>query len=163
MTRAVIRRLLNRAGRRIDAQIDTGAGWQDTEALPWQAPFHSEFELARYEGQPEHARVLPVCPTSFRDFMVFEKHAIDAARGLTRRFMPAIYPVARAFERVTGRTFPPFRPHTLWYRQPIYYMSNALTLIPSGVPVSPPAYTTALDFELELGVGVIEHLIGGAE
>ncbi|AHH20044.1 fumarylacetoacetate hydrolase domain-containing protein [Nocardia nova SH22a] len=152
MTRAAIRRLLNRAGHSIDAQIDTGAGWQATDQLAWQSPFQPDFELERYADLPDGAGVLPVCPASFRDFMVFEKHAIDAARGLARRFMPAVYPVARIFERVTGGTFPPFRPHSLWYRQPIYYMSNALTIIPSGVPVCAPAYTEALDFELELGV-----------
>ncbi|MEN0139781.1 MAG: fumarylacetoacetate hydrolase family protein, partial [Rhodococcus sp. (in: high G+C Gram-positive bacteria)] len=89
---------------------------------------------------------------SFRDFMLFEKHAIDAARGMARRFMPKVYQDASAFERVNGGTFPQFRPNVLWYSQPIYYMSNALTVIPSGVPVCAPTYTKALDFELELGV-----------
>lgn len=31
-------------------------------------------------------------------------------------------------------------------------MSNALTIVPSGVPISAPSYSHALDFELELGV-----------
>ncbi|MEU1998788.1 fumarylacetoacetate hydrolase family protein [Nocardia gamkensis] len=154
-----IRRLLNRARRRIDVEVDTGDGWRPAadggcaaSAVP--AAFSTDFELARYDslGLAEGSPVLPVCPASFRDFMIFEKHAIDGARGLARRFVPAGYRIGRIYEGVTRRTFPPFRPHALWYRQPIYYMSNALTIVPSGIAISAPSYTRALDFELELGV-----------
>lgn len=152
MSRTVLRRLLNRAGGGIAAQVDIGEGWRATEQLDWQSPFRLDVELARYAGMPDSAAVLPVCPASFRDFMMFEKHVIDASRGMARRFMPQVYEEAVAFERANGESFPQFRPNALWYRQPIYYMSNALTIVPSGVPVCAPAYTTALDFELELGV-----------
>ncbi|MGU3502483.1 fumarylacetoacetate hydrolase family protein [Mycobacterium sp. C31M] len=148
----MLRRFLNRAGRSIDAQADTGEGWRETEQFGWQSPFRPDVELERYAGMPDGAAVLPVCPASFRDFMLFEKHVIDASRGMARRFMPQVYAEAVAFERANGESFPQFRPNALWYRQPIYYMSNALTVISSGVPVRAPAYTTALDFELELGV-----------
>jgi 2-keto-4-pentenoate hydratase/2-oxohepta-3-ene-1,7-dioic acid hydratase in catechol pathway len=84
--------------------------------------------------------------------MLFEKHAVDAARGFARRFVLAGYRVGQIFEMLTRRTFPAFRPNALWYRQPIYYMSNALTIVPSGTPVEFPSYSRALDFELELGV-----------
>jgi 2-keto-4-pentenoate hydratase/2-oxohepta-3-ene-1,7-dioic acid hydratase in catechol pathway len=156
-----MRRTLNRAQRRIDLHIDNGDGWRriaDSDcstgyfAIP-QA-FTTEFELARYDrlGLPDGATVLPICPASFRDFMVFEKHAVDAARGLARRFVPAGFRLARAYETLTRRTFPAFKPHALWYRQPIYYMSNALTVVPSEMPIAFPSYSRALDFELELGV-----------
>ncbi|MFI1919600.1 fumarylacetoacetate hydrolase family protein [Nocardia sp. NPDC020380] len=156
-----LRRILNRGEHRLDAQIDTGDGWRAIDesdsagglsAIP--PAFSTDFEIARYDalGLADGAEVLPVCPTSFRDFMVFEKHAIDAARGLAKRFVPGGYRVAKVYEAVTRRSFPLFRPPALWYQQPIYYMSNALTIVPSGVSVSPPAYSQALDFELELGV-----------
>ncbi|MFD8246917.1 fumarylacetoacetate hydrolase family protein [Nocardia sp. NPDC059691] len=156
-----MRRILDRSAHRIDSQIDTGTGWRtDTETdrsqgFPRIEPaFTVDFEISRYDalGLGDGTVVLPVCPVSFRDFMIFEKHAVDAARGLARRFLPAASRVATAYETLTRHTFPPFRPHALWYRQPIYYMSNALTIVPSGVPVSAPTYTRALDFELELGV-----------
>ncbi|WP_435592574.1 fumarylacetoacetate hydrolase family protein [Nocardia sp. bgisy118] len=156
-----MRRTLDLAERRIEVHIDTGDGWQSadeidssTEAFAIPSAFTTEFELARYDsmGLADGATVLPVCPASFRDFMVFEEHAIAAARGLARRFVPAAHRLGRAFETLTRRTFPAFRPHALWYRQPIYYMSNALTIVPSGVPITCPAYSRALDFELELGV-----------
>lgn len=90
--------------------------------------------------------------------MVFEKHAVDAARGMARRFVPAGSRLAGAYETLTRRTFPAFRPHQLWYRQPIYYMSNAVTIVPSGIPIAFPSYSRALDFELELGVVLGEPL-----
>ncbi|MQY20487.1 fumarylacetoacetate hydrolase family protein [Nocardia macrotermitis] len=155
-----MRRVLDLAARRIVTQLDPGTGWGDAGtttaesgfAIP--AAFDAEFEVARYErlGLGDGDVVLPVCPVSFRDFMLFEKHAIDAARGLARHFLPAGYRVGQLYETLTRRTFPMFRPKPLWYREPIYYMSNAMTIVPSGIPVGFPAYSRALDFELELGV-----------
>jgi 2-keto-4-pentenoate hydratase/2-oxohepta-3-ene-1,7-dioic acid hydratase in catechol pathway len=156
-----MRRTLNRTERRIDTYVDNGDGWQQagetsSTAGVFTVPraFTPEFELARYDrlGLADGDTVLPICPVSFRDFMVFEKHAIDAARGMARRFLPAGYRSGRAYETLTRRTFPAFRPHRLWYRQPVYYMSNALTMVPSGIPVAFPSYSRALDFELELGI-----------
>jgi len=83
--------------------------------------------------------------------MLFEGHYIAAARGYVRRFQPAVGHVAGVFERATKRTFPMFPPPRLWYREPIYYMSNAQTFVPSGTPVPFPPYSKALDWELELG------------
>ena len=94
--------------------------------------------------------VLPFEPRSFRDFMLYERHAIDAARGLVRHFMPRVWPLVRAWEAVLGAPFPPLKPHALWSRQPIYYMGNHLAFGGDG-DVCAPAYTHALDYELELG------------
>lgn len=156
-----MRRILNRSEQRIDAQVDTGDGWRDADEsdsasafFTVRPAFTTAFEIERYErlGLADEANVLPLCPASFRDFMVFEKHAIDAARGMARRFVPGGYRIGRVYEALSRRTFPPFRPSSLWYRQPIYYMSNALTVIPSGIPITFPPYSRALDFELELGI-----------
>lgn len=100
--------------------------------------------------------VLPFAPRAFRDFMLYETHAIDAARGFVRRFMPAAARIASAYETVTRRTFPPLRPSALWYRQPIYYMGNYLTITADGDDIAIPPYTHALDYELELGF-VLAH------
>lgn len=114
--------------------------------------FSAEWELANARRHHDlSGHVLPFQPASFRDFMLYEKHAVDAARGMVGRFMPAAAPVARAFENLSKKTFPPFRPKPLFYRQPIYYMSNHLSFVPSGTPVPFPSYTSALDYELEIG------------
>ncbi|KVZ18410.1 fumarylacetoacetase [Burkholderia cepacia] len=94
---------------------------------------------------------LPFQPISFRDFMLYEKHVIDASRGYARRFVPGGYRLAALFEGLARRPFPAFRPRPLWYRQPIYYFGNHLTFVPSGSPVRSPSYSCALDYELELG------------
>ncbi len=95
--------------------------------------------------------VIPFEPRSFRDFMLYEAHAIAAARGFVSRFMPGAARVVGAYEALTGRTFPRLKPHALWYRQPIYYMGNHLTVATDGDEIAIPSYTRALDYELELG------------
>lgn len=97
------------------------------------------------------AALLPFEPRSFRDFMLYEAHAVDAARGFVRRCMPAVARVVAAYEAVTRRTFPKLKPHALWYRQPIYYMGNHLTFAGDTDDIAMPPYTQALDYELELG------------
>lgn len=95
---------------------------------------------------------LPFHPLSFRDFMLYERHAIDAARGLVRRFMPRLRPLVAAYEGVAKRPFPPLRPKKLWYERPIYYLGNHLSFLPDGATIPWPSYTKVLDYELELGV-----------
>jgi len=103
------------------------------------------------EPTPDSDVVMPFAPRSFRDFMLYEAHAIAAARGFVREFMPGVLPIVRAYEALTGRAFPSLRPHALWYRQPIYYMGNHLTFATDGDEIAIPSYTRALDYELELG------------
>lgn len=114
--------------------------------------FDAGWELDRADVHLQQAEaLLPFQPASFRDFMLYEQHGIDAARGLIRRFHPGQYRLAAAVERITRRPLPALKPKPLFYRQPIYYMSNALTIVPSGTPIAAPAYSRALDYELEIG------------
>jgi 2-keto-4-pentenoate hydratase/2-oxohepta-3-ene-1,7-dioic acid hydratase in catechol pathway len=114
--------------------------------------FDPGWQLAVAERQLNHSQqLLPVQPLSFRDFMLYEQHNIDASRGMVRHFRPAQYRLTRAVEALTHRPFPLFKPRPLFYRQPIYYMSNHSTFVPSGTPVGFPLYSRALDFELEIG------------
>lgn len=114
--------------------------------------FDRGWDLANAQRHRElSGNVLPFQPASFRDFMLYERHAIDAARGLVRRFHPGQARAAAGIEKLTHRPFPLFRPKSLFYRQPIYYMSNHLSFVPSGTPVAIPSYSSALDFELEIG------------
>ncbi|WP_054814684.1 fumarylacetoacetate hydrolase family protein [Nocardia arizonensis] len=107
-------------------------------------------EIARRHLRGTDA-LLPFQPLSFRDFLLFEQHNIDAGRGMMARFHPGLARTAAVVERLTRRDFPLYKPRPLFYRQPIYYMSNHLTFVPTGTPITPPSYTEALDFELELG------------
>jgi 2-keto-4-pentenoate hydratase/2-oxohepta-3-ene-1,7-dioic acid hydratase in catechol pathway len=152
-------------------QVGTGDRWVDVarllpkaDAAPWAhdiiallaAPpdvrAHLSVAAASVaEAEGGRAMLLPFEPRSFRDFMLYERHAIDAARGFVRRFMPAAWPVVRGYEGLLGAPFPALRPHPLWYRQPIYYMGNHLAFVGDGAAIAIPSYTKAFDYELELG------------
>lgn len=99
---------------------------------------------------PGRTIALPFEPKSFRDFMLYEQHAIDAARGFVRADLPNLWPLVRAYERIVGPPFPLLRPSRLWSRQPIYYMGNHLAFTGDG-DVAIPAYAESIDYELELG------------
>ena len=75
-------------------------------------------------------------PGAVRDFYAFERHVATArsARGLDMD--PA------------------------WYERPVFYFSNPAVLLGGGDTVIPPARTSELDFELELGWVVGEDVRG---
>lgn len=124
------------------------------------SPFSDDWELATADRHLRHGdALLPFTPLSFRDFLLSERHNVDAARGMVRRFYPASWRIASGYERITHTTFPAFRPKKLFYRQPIYYMSNAMTIAPSGTPVAFPGYSRGLDFELEIGFALKAPLL----
>ena len=147
---------------------------EDTQALASDmvallaaaAHVRAELAAAAREIEPEPTLdenvVIPFEPRSFRDFMLYEAHAIAAARGLVREQMPAAFQVVRAFEALTGRTFPKLKPHALWYREPVYYMGNHLTFATGGEDIAMPSYTRTLDYELELGF-VLAHPLRDAD
>ena len=140
------RRIYRSNLQRLTSQSCEGKEWVDLDE-------HPAFCRPGIETSPCEATgiALPFQPLSFRDFMLYESHVVNASRGYARRFLPKIHGLASAYESLTKRTFPIFKPRPLWYRQPIYYMSNHLAFVPSGTPVRAPSYTTALDYELELG------------
>ncbi|KAI0544618.1 FAA hydrolase [Xylaria curta] len=98
-------------------------------------------------------RALPFQPRSYRDFMLFERHYYNAALGMTALYRPLAYGLGRLFSTLTfGVDFPFFKPHALWYQQPIFYQSNHLAFYSDGASIAYPRYCSYLDVELELGV-----------
>lgn len=127
-----------------DAWLDLSSAEVEAAGLQWLVDLPELHPLA-------DAPRLPFQPLSFRDCMLYEQHWVQSSRGYARRFLPVSYQFTTLYERLTGRTFPAFRPNKLWQRQPIYYFGNHMTIVPSGVAVQRPDYTEALDYELELG------------
>ncbi len=122
---------------------------------------HSLCRSARDSGIApgcELAPLLPFRPTLMRAFATSERHWIQSARGHVRRNLPRALPFIDAFERITRRPFPTLRPGKLFYKQPAYYIGNALTFVPDGAEAPWPAYTEALDFEIELGALVVRRV-----
>lgn len=112
-------------------------------------------------ADPSHAG-LPFQPRSMRAFMVWESHLVDSSRMLVKRFFPA--PAARvmgAFERLTGRTFPPLAPKERFYEVPAFYMGNHTALLADGDDMWWPSHSEFLDFELELAC-VLAHPLADA-
>jgi 2-keto-4-pentenoate hydratase/2-oxohepta-3-ene-1,7-dioic acid hydratase in catechol pathway len=158
--RVKLRRI--RTGNSLQTQRLDATGWQPlTTPSPLGAsPFSPEWELATAERHLRHSHaLLPFSPLSFRDFLLSEQHNVAAARGMINRFYPTTSRITTAFEKITRRTFPAFQPNKLFYRQPIYYMSNAMTIVPTGTPVAFPSYSRGLDFELELGFVLAKPLL----
>jgi 2-keto-4-pentenoate hydratase/2-oxohepta-3-ene-1,7-dioic acid hydratase in catechol pathway len=107
-------------------------------------------EVAEVAADPDEAG-LPFAPRSLRAFSVWESHMIGSARTMARRFFPApAGPATAAFERVTGKTFPAFRPKPKFYEVPAFYMANHTAMNADGEVVAWPRHTDYLDFELEL-------------
>jgi 2-keto-4-pentenoate hydratase/2-oxohepta-3-ene-1,7-dioic acid hydratase in catechol pathway len=156
------RRLVDASELVVESRETSGEEWSASShaaVLGYESPFSPEWELRQATSRMEgDGTALPFQPLSFRDFMLFEQHNINAARGWVGRYRPRLARSARVFESVTKSIFPPYKPKPLWYRQPTYYMSNASTVVPSGVPVTAPPYDSALDYELELGFVLREPL-----
>ncbi|MHA3022340.1 fumarylacetoacetate hydrolase family protein [Mycobacterium sp. BMJ-28] len=148
-----LRRVRTQSGLEVQTQGASGS-WltcDDIGSLGGQV-FDRDWELSRADEHLRHSTVLlPFQPVSFRDFMLYEQHVLDASRGLIRRFHPGQYRLVKTVESLTRRTFPLLKPKPLFYAQPIYYMSNAMTFVPSGTPIAAPSYARALDYELEIG------------
>lgn len=101
---------------------------------------------------------IPMKPAAYRDFMLYEKHAIDAARGFVRKYMSHLIPIVTAYEKVFGKPFPKLKPKTRYYQYPIYYMGNHLNFISEGDSIAIPSYTEEMDYELEIGVIISKPL-----
>ncbi|HWM63489.1 MAG TPA: fumarylacetoacetate hydrolase family protein [Solirubrobacterales bacterium] len=94
---------------------------------------------------------LPFETRSLRAFSLWESHYEGSARALVKHFFPRpVQRAADAFERVTRRTFPPFRPNKRFYEVPAFYLGNHTAMLADGEEMPWPSHTEWLDFELEL-------------
>jgi 2-keto-4-pentenoate hydratase/2-oxohepta-3-ene-1,7-dioic acid hydratase in catechol pathway len=155
-----VRRRIEATGQpeRTVLQVERAGSWEDLprfrpgDPLAWLEGLAPEVD----QGAPA---ALPFAPRSFRDCALFERHWAQSSRGYARRFLPLGYRASRVYETLTGSTFPAFRLHALSRTQPLYYFGNHLTFVPSGTPIQAPAYTRALDYELELGFVLARPLL----
>jgi 2-keto-4-pentenoate hydratase/2-oxohepta-3-ene-1,7-dioic acid hydratase in catechol pathway len=100
---------------------------------------------------------LPFAVRSMRAFSLWPSHYEGSARMLVKRFFPPpVGRLAAGFERLTGRTFPPFKPKASFFETPAFYMGNHTAMLADGKEVPWPAHSGYLDFELELAF-VLAH------
>src|ERR1700694_2006799 len=80
--------------------------------------------------------LLPFQPRSIRAFMVWDTHYTASARMMVKRFFPRpVAAIAGGFERVSGKTFPPFKAKPRFYKVPAFYMANHTALLVDGEPM----------------------------
>ncbi|RYP29845.1 hypothetical protein DL767_006526 [Monosporascus sp. MG133] len=134
-------------------ELHNGGG-DGTSTSSNKAQAHGLFKVLQ-DNPPDASdplkRALPFQPRSYRDFMLFERHYYDAAAGMTQLYRPAIANIVNVVFGLTGVDFPFFKPHSLWYEQPIFYQSNHLAFYADRARVHCPKYCEYLDVELELG------------
>jgi len=111
-----------------------------------------------WEAFSKESTALPFQPLAYRDFMLYESHYINAARGFVKKYMPHVMPIISIYEKIFNKPFPKLKPRKRWYKYPIYYIGNHLNFVTHKNPVSIPAYTRELDYELELGAVICSPL-----
>ena len=89
-------------------------------------------------------------PLSIRDCISFEKHLVQATRTILKWKLPVLAKIDRLIEKKIGRSI--VAVPKVWYERPIYYKSNALSVIGTDSDVIWPSYTKKLDYELEFGI-----------
>ncbi|MFK7906925.1 MAG: fumarylacetoacetate hydrolase family protein [Chitinophagales bacterium] len=117
----------------------------------------SKLRLSTYQ-QHDYQETIPFQPSAYRDFMLYEKHAIDAARGFVKKYMSHLLPIVNTYEKVFKKPFPKLKPKKRYYQHPIYYMGNHLNFISNNDSIAIPSYTKELDYELELAAVITKPL-----
>lgn len=117
----------------------------------------ADMDLVSYDSE-KYQEIIPFRPSAYRDFMLFEKHFIEASRGFVKKYMPRALPVVKAYESIFNKPFPKLRPKKRYYQHPIYYMGNHLNFISHGDSIRIPSYTEELDYELELAAVIAKPL-----
>lgn len=117
----------------------------------------SKLTLLEYQ-ESEYQETLPFQPAAYRDFMLYEQHAIDAARGFVKKYMSHLFPIITIYQKIFKKPFPKLKPKKRYYKYPIYYMGNHLNFITNNDTVTIPSYTAQLDYELELAAVIIKPL-----
>jgi len=120
-------------------------------------------EGATYKSNPiedadDYKALIPMRPTAYRDFMLYEKHAIDAARGFVKKYLPHMLAEMIEYEEKNGEPIALVKPKERYYKHPIYYLGNHLNFFTDGDEFSIPAYTKELDYELEIGAFITKPL-----
>jgi 2-keto-4-pentenoate hydratase/2-oxohepta-3-ene-1,7-dioic acid hydratase in catechol pathway len=111
-----------------------------------------EIDLAEYSSE------LPFKPSAYRDFMLYEKHAVDAARGFVKKYLPQVLSLVTVYEKLLGKPFPKLKPSPRYYEYPIYYLGNHLNIVGDNASIAIPEYTAQLDYELEIAAFITKPL-----
>ncbi len=127
--------------------------WQDETWKPVRknAAAYKHFLAATGQSDIDERDPKPFAPKSYRDFMLFEQHYINAASNFARTSRPGAYRLTQIYKKLTGKVHPKLKPAPLWYQQPIFYMGGHMNFFGHGQDIAWPGYSDLIDYELELG------------
>ncbi len=87
-------------------------------------------------------------PVQLRDFMCFEKHAIQAFAAAFR--LRASRAASAAEREALLAQAAAYRPPAVWYERPVYYKANRFATSGPDDEILWPAYSRLMDYECEL-------------
>ncbi|MEV4581575.1 fumarylacetoacetate hydrolase family protein [Nonomuraea jabiensis] len=96
-------------------------------------------------------------PSKIRDFSCFEQHLRQAAEGAARTMAAKADNPSAAFERVKRELGLDNIPNAGWRKVPAYYYADVGFVAGPDEPVVWPAYSTWIDYELELAAVIGKH------
>jgi|GEM_PF-1898850 len=99
----------------------------------------------------------PLKPLSLRGFMLWERHFMNAKRGLIALAKPKLFTFLKWIMNPEKRPSI-LKPRSMFYEVPIYYMGNHLQAYFHTESIPFPGYTQWLDFEAEVGFIVVRKM-----
>ncbi|HHL43945.1 MAG TPA: fumarylacetoacetate hydrolase family protein [Hellea balneolensis] len=148
-----------KSGPNYKLQSLKGENWQDVK--PGTEPFKAFLRAtggAEFDAQDPK----PFAPKSYRDFMLYERHYIQAATNYAKAHKPAALKIAQIYQKITGKVHPKLKPSKLWYQAPIFYMGGHMNFYGDGDEIHWPAYSNTRDYELEIGCVLAEPLLNAS-
>ncbi len=137
-------------------QIWQGEGWKIVRK---GSAAYKQFLFATGQNVLDLNDPKPFTPKSYRDFMLFEQHYINAASNFVKANRPGAYRLTQIYKKLMGKTHPKLKPAPLWYQQPIFYMGGHMNFFGHGANIAWPDYSNLIDYELEIGFVLAKPLL----
>ena len=136
-------------------QVWDGDGWKTARK---GGADYKTFLAATGQSEIDQSDAKPFAPKSYRDFMLSERHYINAASNYAKTARPRAYKITQIYKKLTGKTHPKLKPPALWYVQPIFYMGGHMNFYEGGADIVWPEYSSSIDYELEIGFVLAQPL-----
>ncbi len=129
-------------------QIWQDGGWRSVRK---NGGLYKQFLKATGQTEINDRDPKPFAPKSYRDFMLYEQHYINAASNYAKTNRPGAYRLTQMYKKLTGKAHPKLKPAPLWYQQPIFYMGGHMNFFGHETDIVWPDYSNLIDYELEIG------------
>jgi 2-keto-4-pentenoate hydratase/2-oxohepta-3-ene-1,7-dioic acid hydratase in catechol pathway len=130
-------------------------------ALGYASPFSTDWEARNALGYGAllGGAVLPFQPLSVHRVQPIERHDDDRAKAYVRRIIPPAAALARNISTAASQRVETLMPPSATTTSISIRFGNPLTYVPSGTPITMPAFSGSLDYELQLGFVISKPLL----